>query len=312
MSNDKVFSGLVYLPKGRANDQIIDGCIVLEGGAFRGVYGEGVLDALMEAGINMQTTIGTSAGALNGMNYVSGQIGRSARINLEYRHDPRYVGTRAILQNGGVVGFDFALQGKIEDDSFDMERFMDPKRRFIAVVTNIRTGKAEYMEKGEVEDILAAIQASASMPVFSRAVQIGEEYYLDGGCADKIAFQWALDQGFKKVVVIKTQPDEYRKPPMSENEKKAFNTVFHNHPEFCEVFAKSNDLYNRQCDEIARQHRRKNLFSIAPSRYIPVSRLEKDMEKLGELYYLGYHDGRKAIPALKAYLGIEESEEEKE
>ncbi|WP_290140814.1 patatin family protein [uncultured Dubosiella sp.] len=305
VNNEKVFSGLVYLPKGRADDTVIEGCIVLEGGAFRGVYGEGVLDALMEAGINMQTTIGTSAGALNGMNYVSGQIGRSARINLEYRHDSRYVGRQALIHNGGVVGFDFALQQDLEDNPFDMERFMDPRRRFIAVVTNIATGKAEYMEKGKVDNILKAIQASASMPIFSRAVEIDGQYYLDGGCADKIAFQWALDQGFKKIVVVKTQPDDYRKPPMSEKEKKAFNTVFRNHPQFCDVFAKSNDLYNEQCDEIARQHRRKNLFAIAPSEYIPVSRLEKDMEKLGRLYYLGYHDGRKIIPALKEYLEID-------
>lgn len=304
-NNEKVFSGLVYLPRGQASQNIIEGCIVLEGGAFRGVYGEGVLDALMEAGINMQTTVGTSAGALNGMNYVSGQIGRSARINLEYRHDSRYVGRQALLNNGGVVGFDFALNHDLEGDPFDMERFMDPKRRFIAVVTNVDTGKAEYMEKGEVEDILKAIQASASMPVFSRAVEINGHPYLDGGCADKIAFQWAIDQGFEKIIVVKTQPDEYRKPPMSENEKKAFNAVFRNHPEFCEVFDRSNDIYNAQCDEIARQHRRGRLFSIAPSEYIPVSRLEKDMEKLGRLYYLGYHDGRKAIPALKEYLGIE-------
>lgn len=305
-SNDKVFSGLVYLPKGQASDNIIEGCIVLEGGAFRGVYGEGVLDALMEAGINMQTTIGTSAGALNGMNYVSGQIGRSARINLEYRHDSRYVGTQALLSNKGVVGFDFALNHDLPDDPFDMERFMDPKRRFIAVVTNLETGKAEYMEKGKCSDIMKAIQASASMPVFSRAVEIDGVPYLDGGCADKIAFQWALDQGFKKIIVVKTQPEEFRKEPMSEKEKKAFNAVFRNYPQFCEVFSRSNEQYNEQCDEIARQHRRKNLFAIAPSEYIPVSRLEKDMEKLGRLYYLGYHDGRKAIPALREYLEINE------
>ena len=88
----KVFSGIGNLPNGDASDIITEGCIVLEGGAFRGVYGEGVLDALMEADINFRCTIGVSAGALNGANYVSGQIGRSARINLRYRYDSRYVG----------------------------------------------------------------------------------------------------------------------------------------------------------------------------------------------------------------------------
>ena len=100
--NKKVFSGLSRLPKGLASDQLTEGCIVLEGGAFRGLYTSGVLDALMEAGINLSCTVGVSAGALNGMNYVSGQIGRSGRLNLTYRHDSRYVGLKAIRKNRGV------------------------------------------------------------------------------------------------------------------------------------------------------------------------------------------------------------------
>lgn len=304
MSNDKVFSGLALLPKGRASSDIIDGCMVLEGGAFRGVYSEGVLDALMEAGINLQTTVGTSAGALNGLNYVSGQIGRSARMNLEYRHDSRYVGTRAYINNKGVVGFDFALEN-FKDYPFDEERFMDPSRRFIAVATNVKTGKAEYLEKGIVSNPIKAAQASASMPIFSSMVELDGNYYLDGGCADKIPFQWAIDQGFDKIVVVKTRPDDFRKGDMPESEKKAIRTVFRNYPEFCDAFIHSDENYNKQCDEIARQARRKNLFTIAPSKTIDVSRLEGNMEKLGELYYLGYHDGRKAIPELKKYLGID-------
>ena len=109
--NKKVFSGLSRLPKGLASDQLTEGCIVLEGGAFRGLYTSGVLDALMEAGINLSCTVGVSAGALNGMNYVSGQIRPIRRVsNLTYRHDSRYVGLKAIRKNLGVIGFDFILK----------------------------------------------------------------------------------------------------------------------------------------------------------------------------------------------------------
>lgn len=94
--NNKRFSGISKLPNGNTSNKIVPGCIVLEGGAFRGLYTSGVLDALMQFEINMQCTVGTSAGALNGFNYVAGQIGRSARINLGYRHDSRYVGLEAL------------------------------------------------------------------------------------------------------------------------------------------------------------------------------------------------------------------------
>ena len=102
MKKTQVYSGIGKLPTGRASDNITEGCIVLEGGAFRGVYTSGVLDALMEEDINMRCTVGVSAGALNGVNYVSGQIGRSGRINLRYRHDSRYVGAKAIKKNKGI------------------------------------------------------------------------------------------------------------------------------------------------------------------------------------------------------------------
>ena len=68
------YSGIDSLPEGRASDIITEGCIVLEGGAFRGVYTNGVLDALMEEDMNFRCTIGVSAGSMNAVNYITGQI----------------------------------------------------------------------------------------------------------------------------------------------------------------------------------------------------------------------------------------------
>ena len=103
----KVYSRLGELPRGRASMNITPGCLVLEGGALRGTYSVGVMDALMEADINLHATVGVSAGALNGISYVSGQIGRSARSPLTYRNDQRYFGLRAYLRNKSPFGFDF-------------------------------------------------------------------------------------------------------------------------------------------------------------------------------------------------------------
>lgn len=155
---NKVFSGLDRLPKGLASEQLTEGCVVLEGGAFRGLYTSGVLDALMEAGINLSCTVGVSAGALNGMNYVSGQIGRSGRLNLTYRHDSRYVGLKAIRKNRGVIGFDFILKNVNKEDPLNEERFFRPDRRFIVVATDCITGRPRYFEKAERETIFQAVQ----------------------------------------------------------------------------------------------------------------------------------------------------------
>lgn len=296
----KVFSRIEQLPKGNASEKLVDGCLVLEGGAFRGVYGEGVLDAFMENDINFSNVIGVSAGALNGMNYVSGQIGRSARVNLSYRHDKNYIGLPAWKKSHSILSVDFLLNDIKETDPFNEERFFRPEQRYWAVATNCKTGKAEYFEKGKC-DIMSAIKASASMPYISPMVEVDGIPCLDGGCACKIPYRWALENGFEKIVVVRTRDASFRKGT-GERSAKLARRVYRNYPEFAEALAQSNQSYNAQCDEIEALGREGRIFVVGPSKPVTVSRLEEDMEKLGELYYLGYSDAMSQMERLKQYI----------
>ena len=305
LKDQSVYNGLDSLPTGRAKNWLVPGCMVLEGGAFRGTYTAGVLDALMQANINLQTTIGVSAGALTGLNYVSGQIGRAGRMNLLFRHDDRYVGLTAMKNNKGVIGFDFMFSEELDGvEPFDMERLLKPDRRFLAVASNLRTGKEEYFEAGKCEDIFLACQASASMPYVSKPVEMGEDLYLDGGCCCKIPFQWALDNGFEKIVVIRTRDRAFRKEVSALKSRAAANTVYRHYPEFAEAVEHSDEMYNAQCDAVQALEDEGRIFVIAPSRPVDISRLEGDMDKLGSLYDLGYMDGRNQLEGLAAYLGL--------
>ena len=302
MKTIKVYSGIARLPEGLASDKITEGCMVLEGGAFRGVYEEGVLDALMQQDINMQCTIGVSAGALNGIHYVAGQIGRAARINLTYRHYNQYVGVEALKKNKGVIGFHFLFNGLEKTDPFEEERFKKKGKKFVAVVTNCLTGNAEYIDRDNCGDIYQAIRASASMPYVSKMVNVDGIPCLDGGCACKIPYRWALDNGYEKIIVIKTRPDSYRKKTSGDRKKSMIRKLYHNYPEFAEALINSDTIYNSQCDEIEKLRRQGRIFVISPSGPVKVGRLEGNMEKLGELYHMGYRDGMKQIEALRAYL----------
>lgn len=298
----KIFSGIEDLPGGDAPETIVPGCLVLEGGAFRGLYSSGVLDAMMEEGLNLACTVGVSAGALNGMNYVSGQIGRSARVNLRYRHDSRYVGRTALRNDRGIIGFSFLFEGLKDLDPLNAERFMRPERRFVAVATNCLDGKAVYFEKGKCSSIFKAIQASASMPYVSKMVMVGGLPCLDGGCACKIPYQWAIDEGYEKIVVVKTRPDDFRKK-VSDSEKRSLtDRLYKKYPEFSKTLDNTNAEYNRQCDEIEQLRKEGRLFVISPSKAVKVGRLETDMEKLGKLYYMGYEDVKGQLEELKKYL----------
>ena len=298
-----LLTAAVGLPNGRAGDDVTPGCLVLEGGAFRGVYTEGVVDLLMLSGLNFQTVIGTSAGALNGLNYVSGQIGRGARMNLLYRHDQRYVGLTAMRRNKGVIGFDFMFSDEMEAvEPFDRERLMRGDRRFLACVSNLRTGRAEYHEAGRCEDIFQAVRASASMPFLSKPVMIGDDPYLDGGCCCKIPYQWALDAGFEKIVVVRTRDRNYRKDLSNRRAQGAAHAVYHAYPEFAEALANSSADYNAQCEELLELERSGRIFTVAPSEPVNITRLEGDTAKLRALYDLGTKDMMTALPALREYL----------
>jgi len=297
----KVYSGLNSIPDGRAGNVLVEGCLVLEGGAFRGLYSQGFLDAMMENDLNLSCVIGVSAGALSGVNYVAGQIGRSARINLSYRHDSRYVGIRALLHSRSFLDVSFLTEDRGILEPLDMVRFNRPEQRFLAVATNCVTGTAAYFEKGKCSDIFLAAQASATMPFISPMVKIDGTPYLDGGCTCKIPYEWALREGFRKILVLRTRDAFFRK---KDSTSSAALRIYRKYPEFARSLSGSNQEYNRQCDEIERLHAQGKLLRLAPSRPVTVSRVEKDMEKLGALYFLGRQDCLDQLETIRSYLGL--------
>jgi len=301
----KVWSGYEDIPTGSAPDRILPGCIVLEGGSFRGCYTSGFLDVLMENGINMQATIGTSAGALNGYNYVAGEIGRSGRINLGYRHDRRYFGPRSAMKSRGVVGFNFILDEIEEELPFDRERFDDPARRFVVTVTDCEKGEVRYCEKGVTPDFRKAVRASASMPFVSDMVEVDGVPCLDGGCAVKIPYRWALDEGYEKVLVVRTRPRRFRREPEGKRFTELAERIYRNHPQLIELLLSQGEQYNTACDELEKLESEGKLLMLCPSGFVNVGTLEGDTEKLGALYLLGRCDATIYMPKIKEYLGIE-------
>lgn len=306
-TKDSELPDMTKIPRKQAPDTIISGCIVLEGGGFRGMYTSGVLDCLMEQGINFSCTVGVSAGALNGLNYAAGQIGRSARFNLRYRWDSRYVGVQAYRANHGIIGFDFVLDEYNRFDPLNAEVFYWQDRRFVAVATSCLTGKAEYFEKGKCRELMKAVQASASIPYVSRPVEVEGIPCLDGGCADRVPFQWAVDQGYEKILVVRTRTRDFRAEPNPRASHVA-KRFYWRYPEFSQVLAETDEIYNRQCDRMEELEAQGRIFYLTPSEVPDVKMLEKDLGKLLSLYQLGYRDAQAQLPALRAYLGLSEGE----
>ena len=298
MTEKKIYSRIDDIPKGTASDRITEGCLVLEGGGWKGLYTLGVLDAFMVHDINLQAVVGISAGALAAIGYISGQIGWSARIDLTYRHDKEYVGLGAMRRDHGVTGFSYLYGDILDDFPLDKKRLMDSSRRLAVGVTNMLTGETEYMEKGKC-NLSAAVRASATVPYVSRPVVIGKIPYLDGGCSTKIPYPSAVKEGYKKIVAVKTREWTYRR---SEEPYKAAGIMYRKYPKFVEAVNSTNAAFNKMTEDLFAAHNNGEIYVLAPSEPVEVTRFESDLEKLGELYWLGYNDAEGQIEEIKAYL----------
>ena len=297
----KVYSGLDKLPSGYATDEITEGCLCLEGGAWKGVYTVGVLDALMVHGINFRSVVGISAGGLSGLGYVAGQIGLSARVDLTYRHDSNYCGIKAYKENHGITGFTYLYNEILRKASpLDRKRLKERPQRFAVGATNMITGGIEYFEKGKCANLSAAVRASATVPFVSRPVVMHGVPYLDGGCSMRIPYDWAKASGEKKIIVVKTREREFRRGKDGIN--RLARTLYRNYPNFIESMAHGNSAFNALTEELYKDEADGKIFIIAPSKKVEVTRFEGDMEKLGNHYWLGYHDMEERLDELKKYL----------
>ena len=173
--------------------------LVLEGGAMRGLFTAGIIDVMMEAGVEPDGLIGVSAGAAFGCNYKSRQPGRAIRYNTRFAKDPRYSGLRSLIKSGDYFNAEFGYQNPMA---------------FIVVCTDVLTGKAVYHKMERVNfDELEWLRASASMPLASKVVEVGGRKLLDGGVADSIPLEYFESIGYERNVVILTQPAGFVKEP---------------------------------------------------------------------------------------------------
>ncbi|MBR2662510.1 MAG: patatin family protein, partial [Clostridia bacterium] len=224
--------------------------LIMEGGAMRGMFTCGVIDVLMRHGIAFNGAAGISAGAVFGCNFKSGQVGRPIRYNKKYCADPRYCSVRSLLRTGDLYGADFCYRELPDElDVFDREAFRNNPLQFYVGATDVSTGKPVYhlCKDGGSEDMLW-FRASASMPMVSRPVRISDLLLLDGGITDAVPFAFMEEQGYRRNVIVLTQPKGYRKEPVSG--MAMMKLMLRKYPCVTNAMAIRHQMYNHQMDEI--------------------------------------------------------------
>lgn len=261
--------------------------LVLEGGGMRGVFTCGVLDNFMDRGIRFPYTIGVSAGACNGLSYMSGQRGRAKYSNIDLLDKYRYIGLKKLLLTGNIMDFDL-LFDKFPNEiiPYDYEAYAQCKERYEMVTTSCVTGEACYYdEKLSPERIIDIVRASSSLPFVCPIAYVDGEPMLDGGIADSIPIERARALGYDRNVVVLTRNRGYRKP-----DKKGVVPPFmyRKYPALREAIANRNKLYNTQLELIERLEDEGEIVVIRPEKPIVVDRMERDVQKLLDLYNEGY------------------------
>ena len=276
--------------------------LVLEGGAMRGLFTAGIIDVMMEAGIEPDGIIGVSAGAAFGCNYKSRQPGRSIRYNTRFAKDPRYSGVRSLLKTGDYFNAEFGYHIIPKKyDVFDDDAFNNNPMEFVVVCTDVMTGKPVYRSLTEANyDTYEWIRASASMPIASKVVELEGYKLLDGGVADSIPLAHFESMGYDRNVVILTQPEGFVKkhtrlmPLMRIGLRK--------YPEMIKAMDKRYLMYNSQLDYVRQAEKEGRCLVIRPETKIPIGHVSHDPYQMRLVYNQGRQMGKKYLEQIKTFF----------
>ena len=202
-----------------------------------------------------------------------------------------------------IFNFDFLFNEISENiDVFDWKAFHESEQKFEVVATRCKNGRPEYFEKESCSSIVKAVEASASLPLLSKMVTVEGKKYLDGGVSMPIAYQRAFDLGYQKVVLVLTRDKGYRKKPLSNLSKKVYASYFGPLPNFVAALEEVPERYNRMQEEIERLEKEGKIFVIRPQEPVIVKRLEKNSQKLEDLYQQAVEYTNEILPRLREYL----------
>jgi predicted patatin/cPLA2 family phospholipase len=275
--------------------------LVLEGGAMRGLFTAGIIDVMMEAGVEPDGLIGVSAGAAFGCNYKSKQPGRAIRYNTRFAKDARYSGLKSFLTTGDYFNAQFGYHiVPYQYDLFDVAAFEQNPMEFMVVCTDVLTGQAVYHKMDRVDyDELEWLRASASMPLASKVVEVAGHKLLDGGVADSIPLAYFESIGYDRNVVILTQPEGYVK-----HRTKLMPLMrigLRHYPEMIQAMDRRYLMYNHELEFVRQAEREGRCLVIRPDEKLPIGHISHDPEEMKRVYQIGREMGDRYIERIKAF-----------
>lgn len=258
---------------------------------MRGVFTCGVLDAFMKHHLYFDYVVAVSAGACNGMSYISRQPRRARLSNIDMLAKYNYIGLRHLVTQGCI--FDQKLlydRFPNELIPFDYDEFFRHADGFEMVTTNCLTGRSEYLRETQRnrQRAIDICRASSSLPYVSKIVMVDGQPMLDGGIIDSIPVQHAMATGHPFNVVISTRNYGFREDG---SDRKIPYFIYKNYPRLRVALSHRIKAYNTQLQMVEDLERQGRIICIRPKRPMEVRRIEKNVERLERLYEEGFQLG---------------------
>ena len=275
--------------------------LVLEGGGLRGVFTAGVIDCFLDNQIRFDYVCGVSAGACNTLAYIGNQAKYIKSCMIQDSPFDSFYGVPQMIDSHKLVDLDKVFYDYTKKYKFDFDTFINSDIKWQMVVSNMVTGKAEYMSTSDIEMSKLIGKASCSLPIITEPVKINDSLYLDGGVCDPIPIEHTLNQGYDKVVVVLTR----KKGNFSytnEATKIIVRRLYNDYPNFIDAIINRTQVYKDEVALVEKLEEESKVILIRPTMQ-EVGRLESDENQLSLAYYHGYTKSKERIDDIKRIIG---------
>ena len=268
--------------------------LVLEGGGMRGVFTSGVLDAFMKHEVYFPYVVAVSAGACNGLSYMSHQPRRARWSNIDMLQKYDYISLKSLIVNGSIFDPELIYERfPNEFFPFDYDAYEKNPATFEVVTTNCRTGRAMYLtERHDHRRLTQLIRATSSLPFVAHITRVDGIPMLDGGIVDSIPILRSIETGHQENVVVMTRNRGYRS---SEPDIKIPKFLYGEYPRLRVALSRRTAAYNEQLDLVERMEDWGEIVVIRPQKPLEGGRITEDVAKLERLYEEGFQQGEQFI-----------------
>ena len=265
---------------------------------MRGVFTSGVLDAFMKHDLTFPYIVAVSAGACNGLSYMSHQPRRARYSNIDVLRKYGYISLKHLLTQGSIFDPNILYERLPNEIApFDYNAYEHNPTTYEMVTTNCLTGRAEYLtEKHDMKRMMDIVRASSSLPYVSQITMVDGIPMLDGGIVDSIPVVRAVDQGFSPNVIILTRNRGYRS---GEPDVKVPKLFYKDYPRLRVALSHRVEAYNEQLALVERMEDWGEVVCIRPEKPMEVDRMCRDTRKLEALYEEGYRLGEQFCASLR-------------